>query len=255
MHEDGFSQRALNQKLVHVPSVLRGGNTLLPIAADSDKYPTITLKGLKYRGKILTPRRADMISAVICRYLHGKKVTACALPVRQKREDEGNKDPSDLLNPLKYMADTEGFAIYSALKSVLDKRQLDRLDTKRGRNAKEKCNFTEVDFKQFLEYVADYRRIRTRAIIASFYRVRGLAKLLDAELVKLKPLMISENNLTDWSKAYEFTKKLIHSLEDIKFDCEPETNKKILSSGFKSVIYKEKDINYFLKDLKKFTRS
>jgi glycosyltransferase involved in cell wall biosynthesis len=255
LHEDGFSQRALNQKLVHVPSVLRGGNTLLPIAADSDKYPTITLKGLKYRGKTLTPRRADMISAVICRYLHGKKVTACALPVRQKREDEGNKDPSELLNPLKYTADTEGFAIYSALKSVLDKRQLDRLDTKRGRNAKEKCNFTEVDFKQFLEYVADYRRIRTRAIIASFYRVRGLAKLLDAELVKLKPLMISENNLTDWSKAYEFTKKLIHSLEDIKFDCEPETNKKILSSGFKSVIYKEKDINYFLKDLKKFTRS
>lgn len=252
LHEDGFPQRESNQKLVHVPSILRGGNTLLPIAADADRYPTITLKGLKYRRKPWTPRRADMISAVICRYLHGKKVTACALPVRQKREDEGNLKPKQLLNPLKYMADTEGFAIYSALKSVLDKRQLDRLDTKRGRNAKEKCNFTDVDYKQFLEYVAEYRKIRTRSIIASFYRVRGLAKLLDAELLKLKSLMLSENNLIDWSRAYEFTQELINSLQDIKFDCDPKTNKKILSSGFKSVVYKEKDIKAFLKNLKKF---
>jgi len=251
--EDGFPRRKYTQKITHVPSVLRGGNTLLPVAEDAAKYPTITLNGLKYKGKPLTPRRADMISAVICRYLHGKKVTASSIPVRQKREDEGNKDPNELLNPLKYMPDTEGFAIYSALKSVLDKRQLDRLDTKRGRSAMEKCNFTPIDIKEFLGQVNEYRKIRTRGIIASFYRVRGLSKVLKAELIKLKPMMNNHDDLKDWYDSFNFVSQLLYSLESKRFDCLPGTRKKILSTKIKPIKYKEEEINSFLKKLKKYT--
>jgi hypothetical protein len=257
MHEDGFPPKVRRPKITHVPSVLRGGNTLMPSGKDSNKYPTVTLRGFKYRGKPFTPRRADMVSAVICRYLHGKEVTACSLPVRQCREDEGNKHPRDLLNPGKFEPDTEGFAIYSALKTILDERQLARLDTKIGKKAREKCDFRPRDFDQFLRAITEFRKIRKRAIIASFYRVRGLAKMLERELILVKPLMADPQGRDLVRKALVFSRGLVGALRP-GFDREPGIGAgraKILSTKKSAVRYSESDVKLFLNGLRKHART
>jgi hypothetical protein len=254
MREDGFPIRSHRAKISHSPSVLRGGNTLLPLGASADQYPTVTLKGLKYGKNPITPRRADMVSAVICRYLHAQEVTACALPVRQRREDEGNKRPKELLNPGKYVPDTEGFAIYSALKAVLDERQLARLDTKKGREAREECDFTESDINRFLQAVDDFRKLRTRAIIASFYRIRGLAGILVSELELSDKLMRQRHEKAKLGKALRFARQLKTALRP-GFDRHtdgPHEGQKILSTPNRQVKYPKDDVKRFLRGLKKY---
>jgi hypothetical protein len=254
MREDGFPAKSHRAKISHSPSVLRGGNTLLPFGASADQYPTVTLKGLKYGKNPITPRRADMVSAVICRYLHAQEVTACALPVRQRREDEGNKRPKELLNPGKYVPDTEGFAIYSALKAVLDERQLARLDTKKGREAREECDFTESDINRFLQSVDDFRKLRTRAIIASFYRIRGLAGILVRELELSDKLMRKRDEKVKLGKALRFARQLKLALRP-GFDRHadgPHEGQKILSTPNRHVKYPKDDVKRFLRGLKKY---
>ena len=255
MREDGFPSKTSRAKISHAPSVLRGGNTLLPIGIDANKYPTVTLKGLKYGGKPLTPRRADMVSAVICRYLHGKEVTACALPVRQRREDEGNQRPKDLLNPRKYVPDTEGFAIYTALKAVLDDRQLARLDTKAGRHARESCDFKQPDFDRFFRAVSDARKLRSRAIISSFYRVRGLAKVLEQELRLCEGFMNCPEDRKALSQSLDFVGKLQKALRrgfdrHEKGECRGQ---KILSTSNPLVRYPKADVDRFLRMLRRYS--
>lgn len=253
MKEDGFPAKTSRDKISHSPSVLRGGNTLLPVGADADKYPTVTLKGLKYGRKSLTPRRADMVSAVICRYLHGKEVTACALPVRQRREDEGNKSPNDLLNPRKYVPDTEGFAIYTALKSVLDDRQLARLDTKAGRHACEECDFKQSDVDRFFRAVSDARKLRSRSIISSFYRVRGLARILEQELRLCEGFMNSTEDRQALRQSLDFAVKLQKALRrgfDLHDDKGRHHGQKILSTSNPMVRYPKADVTSFLKKLR-----
>ena len=251
---DGLPTKVRRPKITHVPSVLRGGNTLLPSGGDADKYPTVTLLGLRHGGKPMTPRRADMVSAVICRYLHGKEVTACSLPVRQCREDEGNKHPRHLLNPGKFIPDTEGFAIYSALKNILDERQLARLDTKMGKLAREECDFRPRDFDQFLRSVAEYRKLRTRAIIASFYRVRGLAKMLEKELIQTMPKLVDAQDRVHLRKALVFSRRLVRALR-AGFDREPDRGRaKILSTNRPAIRYREEDVKTFLQGLRKHVR-
>lgn len=254
MKEDGFPAKSSRARILHAPSVLRGGNTLLPVGADADKYPTVTLKGLKYGRKPLTPRRADMVSAVICRYLHGKEVTACALPVRQRREDEGNKSPEDLLNPRKYVPDTEGFAIYTALKSVLDDRQLARLDTKAGRHAREKCDFKQSDVDRFFRAVSDARKLRSRSIISSFYRVRGLARILEQELRLCERFMNSKEDRHALRQSLDFAAKLQKALRR-GFDLHDKgghRGQKILSTSNPMVRYHETDVTAFLSKLRRY---
>lgn len=254
MREDGFPKKTSRAKISHAPSVLRGGNTLLPVGADSDKYPTVTLKGLKYDGKPLTPRRADMVSAVICRYLHGKEVTACALPVRQRREDEGNKSPKDLLNPRKYVPDTEGFAIYTALKTVLDDRQLARLDTKAGRHAREKCDFKPSDVDRFFRALSDARKLRSRSIISSFYRVRGLARILEQELRLCEEFMDSPKDRQALRKSLGFAGKLQKALRRgfDRHDKGKHRGQKILSTPNPMVRYRKTDVARFLGKLRRY---
>ena len=226
MPYDGLGSKPSKNPADFCPSVLRGGNTLFPNGSECRRYPTVTLRGAKdHAGRPITPRRADMISAVICRYLHGKQVVAYALPFRQQREDEGNKSPKDLLNRDKYIPDTEGFAIYSALKDILDDRQLERLDTKRGKHAKEMCDFGLPHVEVFSARIDEHRKARTRAIIASFYRIRGLAKILDGELGCVKDVV--EPAAID--AAREFIREVIAALPR-GFDCHKGTRKKVLSS-------------------------
>jgi len=253
MREDGFPSKTSRAKISHAPSVLRGGNTLLPLGVDANKYPTVTLKGLKYGGKPLTPRRADMVSAVICRYLHGKEVTACALPVRQRREDEGNQHPKDLLNPRKYVPDTEGFAIYTALKAVLDDRQLARLDTKAGRDARENCDFKQTDVDRFCRAVSDARKLRSRAIISSFYRVRGLANVLEQELRLCEGFMKCPEDREALRQSLIFVGKLQKALRR-GFDRHDKgvcRGQKILSTSNPLVRYPKADVTRFLSKLRR----
>lgn len=255
MREDGFPSKSHRAKISHSPSLLRGGNTLLPLGINADQYPTVTLAGLKCGKKSITPRRADMVSAVICRYLHAQEVTACALPVRQRREDEGNKRPQELLNPGKYVPDTEGFAIYSALKAILDERQLARLDTKKGREAREECDFAESDILRFLQAVDDFRKLRTRAIIASFYRIRGLAGILAQELELSGKLMSKSHEQVKIGKALRFARQLKSALRP-GFDRHPDgphKGQKILSTPNRQVKYPKEDVRRFLRGLKKYT--
>jgi len=253
MLEDGFPKNSLRSRLSPVPSVLRGGNTFIPQGEDSSLYPTVTLKGMRFRGSPLTPRRADMVSAIICRYLHGQKVMACSLPVRQRREDEGNKRPEELLNTAKYIPDTEGFAIYSALKLILDQRQLLRLDTKLGKQAKERCDFDKGDYQLFLRSVQEFRKLRMRSIIASFYRVRGLAKMLQHELTQVAHLPEAVAYSESLGKAKVFARSLVEALPT-GFDCENGMRQKQLSSVQQSVGYRRADFNQFLVGLKKYTK-
>lgn len=230
MKPDGFPAVALRARISASPSVLRGGNTLIPSGKDSHSYPTVTLEGLRDTdGNPMTPRRADMVSAVICRYLHGRQVAACSLPLRQRREDEGNKQADLVLNPKKYIPDTEGFAIYSALKAVLDDRQLARLDTKLGKVAKEDCEFTEADIAKFSYLIDEFRKSRTRAIIASFYRIRGLAKVFQHELALVGPAWLDGYDREALDAAVCFANALERAIPR-GFDCVPGTGKKILSS-------------------------
>jgi hypothetical protein len=246
---DGFPGHSRRPLLSHVPSVLRGGNTIVSNGSESDLYPTVTLKGLRYRRKPLTPRRADMVSALICRYLRGQKVVACSLPVRQRREDEGNKEPKALLNPTKYVADTEGFAIYSALKLVLDHRQLQRLDTKLGKNAKERCDFSKADFELFMRSIHEFRKMRLRAIIASFYRIRGLAKMLRQELASLSHLPGLPGLSGALAEADRFALAVIDALPT-GFDRSPDGGLKLLSSPAHTVRYRRRQLAAFVKGLK-----
>lgn len=230
MKRDGFPAVARRRRLSPSPSVLRGGNTLIPCGKDSDNYPTVTLKGLRdAEGNPMTPRRADMVSAVICRYLHGRQVAACSLPVRQRREDEGNVHADRLLNPQKYIPDTEGFAIYSALKAMLDDRQLTRLDTKLGKNTREECDFKQADIAKFSFLIDEFRKSRTRAMIASFYRIRGLAKVLQHELSLISPAWLYGEKAENLAAAVGFAKGLERAIPH-GFDLVPSTAKKILSS-------------------------
>lgn len=246
---DGLPRHSRRPLLSHVPSVLRGGNTIITKGSESDLYPTVTLKGLHYQGRPLTPRRADMVSALICRYLRGQKVMACSLPVRQKREDEGNKAPKALLNPTKYVADTEGFAIYSALKLVLDHRQLLRLDTKLGKHAKERCDFSKADFDLFMRSIHDFRKLRLRAIIASFYRIRGLAKMLREEIALLSQLPGLTRLAGALAEADRFALAVIDALP-AGFDSEPGDGPKLLSSPAHKVRYRPHQLAAFVKSLK-----
>lgn len=195
-----------------------------------------------------------MVSAVICRYLHGKEVTACALPVRQRREDEGNKSPKDLLNPRKYVPDTEGFAIYTALKSVLDDRQLARLDTKAGRHAREKCDFKQSDVDRFFRAVSDARKLRSRSIISSFYRVRGLARILEQELRLCERFMHSKEDRHALRQSLDFAVKLQKALRrgfDLHDKC-GHRGQKILSTSNPMVRYHETDVTAFLSKLRRY---
>lgn len=248
MLEDGLPRHSDRSRLSHVPSVLRGGNTIITKGSESDLYPTVTLKELFYRRKPLTPRRADMVSALICRYLRGQQVMACSLPVRQRREDEGNKKPKQLLNPTKYVPDTEGFAIYSALKLVLDHRQLRRLDTKLGKSAKEHCDFSKADFELFVRSIHDFRKIRLRAIIASFYRIRGLAKMLKQELDYLSRLPKLSGLSADLAEADKFACAVIDALPS-GFDLVPKSGTKLLSSPLHTVRYRRPQLKVFLNGL------
>jgi len=230
MKQDGLPAVTRRPRISSSPSVLRGGNTVIPSGKDSHSYPTVTLEGLRDAdGNPMTPRRADMVSAVICRYLHGRQVVACSLPVRQRREDEGNQQTDRLLNPRKYIPDTEGFAIYSALKAMLDDRQLARLDTKLGKEAKEDCSFTEADIAKFSTLIDEFRKSRTRAIIASFYRIRGLAKVLQRELSIVGPEWFDGHDRDIIDAALRFSNGLERAIPR-GFDCVPGSTKKILSS-------------------------
>lgn len=251
MRRDGLPARARRPRISHSPSVLRGGNTIIPVGSDSDKYPTVTLQGLRDpEGRPMTPRRADMVSAVICRYLHGKQVSACSLPVRQRRDDEGNRDVAKLLNPRKYVPDTEGFAIYSALKAMLDDRQLARLDTKLGKHARERCDFAPSDIDRFHASVGDFRKARIRAMFASFYRVRGLAKILRHEL-KLTAASTTSRSAPDAvSAAMTFAEELERAIP-WGFDCHPGSAHKVLSSP-STVRQTEDSTRRFLAALRKY---
>lgn len=248
---DGFPARSRRPRLSHVPSVLRGGNTIVTKGSESDLYPTVTLKGLKHRRKRLTPRRADMVSALICRYLRGQKVMACSLPVRQRREDEGNKEPKALLNPTKYVADTEGFAIYSALKFVLDQRQLHRLDTRLGKKAKERCNFSKADLDLLMRSIQEFRKIRSRAIVASFYRIRGLAKMLCHELHLVSQLPGMSRRSEDLDQAKRFARSVVEALPT-GFDLSTKDGPKLLSSSRHHVRYQLPQLKKFLNGLKTY---
>jgi len=196
-----------------------------------------------------------MVSAVICRYLHGKEVTACALPVRQRREDEGNQHPKDLLNPRKYVPDTEGFAIYTALKAVLDARQLARLDTKAGRDARENCDFKQTDVDRFCRAVSDARKLRSRAIISSFYRVRGLANVLEQELRLCEGFMKCQEDREALRQSLIFVGKLQKALRR-GFDRHDKgvcRGQKILSTSNPLVRYPKADVTRFLSKLRRYS--
>lgn len=232
---DGLPRRTLRPRISHAPSVLRGGNTVIASGAESGRYPTVTLEGLRdASGKPMTPRRADMVSALICRYLHGRQVSACSLPLRQRREDEGNLDKgnpqaSSLLNPGKHIPDTEGFAIYSALKLMLDDRQLARLDTKLGKRARERCDFGPVDIARFSSALEDFRKVRTRALLASLYRVRGLARILGHELSQAAKVAGPGSGRRAIAAARAFADDIVRAIPR-GFDLDRGTRLKILSS-------------------------
>jgi len=191
--------------LAFAPSILRGGNTLFPPTSECDRYPTMTLPVTQSDdGRRLTPRRADMVSAIICRYLHDKRVVAIELPVRQNREDEGNSILSQLLNPEKYNPDALGFAIYSALKELLDHRRLARLEAKHSRPGKESCSFDKSDTTKFYNDIRRYKLQRDRTIFASFFRIRGLARALLSEIEKVSELDLTtrERQIVETARSF-----------------------------------------------------
>lgn len=210
--DTGFPSRT-SRKLAFAPSILRGGNTLFPPTSECDRYPTMTLTVTQSGdGRPITPRRADMVSALICRYLHDKRVVAIELPVRQNREDEGNSVPSQLLNPEKYNPDALGFAIYSALKELLDHRRLARLDAKHSRPGKESCIFSKSDTAKFLSDIGRYKLQRDRTIFASFFRIRGLSRTLLSELNEVSKLELTTRERQIVEAARSFAEQVFKAI-------------------------------------------
>ena len=152
------------------------------------------------------------------------------------------------------MPDTEGFAIYTALKSVLDDRQLARLDTKAGRHAREECDFKPSDVDRFFRAVSDARKLRSRSIISSFYRVRGLARILEQELRLCEGFMSSTEDQQALRQSLDFAVKLQKALRrgfDLHDDNGKHHGRKILSTSNPMVRYPKADVASFLKKLRR----
>ncbi len=151
------------------PSVQRGSNT---IVFDLDALDTFPNPALAFDG--VTLRRSDMVWALLNRFAGGRRIVRSAMAVRQDRSH-------DVVNGLdlgRLVPDIQGYALYSSLQDVLERRRKARLRDGRGAETGDDLALTEADLdygeRQFRKYLEE----RRSAFALSYWRCRGLAREL-----------------------------------------------------------------------------
>ncbi|MCZ6692184.1 MAG: glycosyltransferase [Planctomycetota bacterium] len=146
------------------PSVRRGGNTFIFDLEALRDTPNATVSE---NGR--ESRRSEMMWAVLNRYVRGRAIVEVPLPVRQDR----SMLPVSGLDLEKLLDDFRGYALYSSLLDLLERRREVRQRSGNG-NKKDDLIFKPDDITLGVGRVRKYLQERLDAFTQSFYRVEGL---------------------------------------------------------------------------------
>ena len=174
-----FAGEQLTRRLLHrpgvdlvaaaEPSVQRGSNTFVFDLDTLSRFPNPTLC---FDGTVM--RRSDMVWALLNRFAGGYRIVRSPIAVRQDRSSDAPND----LDLGRLIPDIRGYALYSALEDVLQRRRSHRLREGIGAEHPDDLQFDDGDLrfaeKRFEKYLVE----RTSAFALSFRRCRGLGRRL-----------------------------------------------------------------------------
>lgn len=145
-------------------------------------------------------RRSDMIWAIVNRYYRGLSIKAVAFPVYHV----GRSTPSPTLNADKVKGEIIGSALYAGLTDFLSE------------NPKHRLNFTLNEKALIFQKSMRYMESRLVSLKKSFYRISGLAEVLDNsdfhdELIPLITCIKKEFSVNAFDDIAQATKGLSQS--------------------------------------------
>ena len=119
-------------------------------------------------------RRSDMVWSLLNRFAAGREVAQSPLPVRQVREAAANAAPDfDTL-----AQDIRGYALYSSLRDILDRKAKSRLSSGQALYGREFLDFGDDEIKTAVGLYRKYLGERSLAFELSFLRIMGLLSAL-----------------------------------------------------------------------------
>ncbi len=235
----------VSRPLVHDPTVdpimmmregvHRGGNTVI---FDRETLRNTPNFALQLNGSMT--RRSDMIWALVNRSIFGSRIVEVPLPVRQDRTDV----PVQGLDVDKLAADIQGYALYSALEDVLNRK-----DEWSIKNEPDEIWFTFSDNDLFVHKTTKYMEERFAAFQLSYHRIRGLIKTITNTVDQF------ERRAGAWEIDTDIRKSLVRLLDFMKM-LEQEYHSCLLENlGNKLLQLTGKEIGNFLSELGKSVRA